>query len=59
VKNFPGLQFQAQQASVSLLMKPSLLCHAWSRKLLEKLMDMQDNIGRNRNGSQSHFKRGD
>jgi hypothetical protein len=35
VINFPGSQFQAQQASMNLFIKPSLLGHSWTRNLLK------------------------
>jgi hypothetical protein len=37
VINFPGSQFQAQQASMNLLMKSGLLCHFWTGNLLKML----------------------
>jgi hypothetical protein len=35
VINFPGSQFQAQQASINLLIKSGLLGHFWTRNLLK------------------------
>jgi hypothetical protein len=36
VVNFPRLQFQAQQASMNLLIKSGQLSHFWTRNLLKK-----------------------
>ena len=56
IKNFPVSQFQSQQAFKRWLTNSGLLCHSWTRKLLEKLTEMWDSIDRNLNGSQKPFQ---
>lgn len=57
IKYFPVSQLQAQLASIRLLMNSGPLYHSWTRRLLEKLIQMRASIDKNLNGSQSHFKR--
>lgn len=56
IKYFPVSQFQAQLASITLLMNSGPLYHSRTRKPLEKLIQMRASIDKNLNGSQNHIK---